>query len=163
MMWGRMASCRRLLIGVFIPTLFSAQPPLTFDFGSNTKVSDNTIYTAERSYGFDLGSTVTCAEHSCTSDHPFFFSVRVPEGNYNVKLKLGDAAAESVTTVKAESRRLMLEKVTTVRGQFVTQTFTVNIRSVSISTGGEVALGRQADIRVQRYSPIGERARDHQG
>ena len=122
MMWGRMASCRRLLIGVFIPTVFSAELPLTFDFGSNAKVSDNTIYTPERGYGFDLGSTVTCAEHSCTSDHPFFFSVRVPEGNYNVKLKLGDAAAESVTTVKAESRRLMLEKVTTVRGQFVTRT-----------------------------------------
>ena len=140
MMWGRMASCRRLLIGVSILTLFGAEPRLTFDFGSNAKVSANTIYAPELGYGFDLGSKVTCTEHSCTSDHPFFFSVRLPEGNYNVKLKLGDAAAESVTTVKAESRRLVLEKVTTVRGQFVTRTFTVNVRNPRISTGGAVKL-----------------------
>jgi len=42
--------------------------------------------------------------------------------------------------VKAESRRLVLEKMTTARGQFATRTFTVNVRNPWISTNGEVKL-----------------------
>lgn len=111
-----------------------------FRFGSDADVHADTIYSNERGYGFDLGSIATCAPNSCSSDKPFFFSVRLPEGNYNVKLTLGDATSASVTTVKAESRRLMLEKVETAPGEFVTKTFTVNIRTPRISTGGEVKL-----------------------
>ena len=109
-------------------------------FGSDADVRADTIYTNERGYGFDLGSKAACARNSCSSDQPFFFSVRLPEGNYNVKLTLGDATSASVTTVKAESRRLMLEKVETASGEFVTKTFTVNIRTPRISSGGEVKL-----------------------
>jgi lysophospholipase L1-like esterase len=126
-----------------IPTLFllgqTSAGPSRFDFGSD-EVSAGAVYTKESGFGFDLGSMVTCGPASCTSDRPFFFSVRLPEGNYNVTLKLGDAAAASVTTVKAESRRLMIEKVKTAPGEFVTRTFTVNIRTPRIATGGEVKL-----------------------
>ena len=73
-------------------------------------------------------------------DRPFFFSVDLPEGNYNVKVTLGDRDGESATTVKAESRRLMLERVQTPRGEFVTRTFTVNIRNSRIAGGGQVKL-----------------------
>ena len=54
------------------------------------------------------------------SDKPFLFSVKVPEGNYRVTVTLGDAAGESLTTIKAELRRLMLEKVHTDSGKFKT-------------------------------------------
>jgi lysophospholipase L1-like esterase len=67
-----------------------------------------------------------------TSDQPFFFSVAVPEGNYRVTVTLGDAAGESVNTIKAESRRLMLEKVVTTAGQFATRIFTVNVRNSKV-------------------------------
>jgi lysophospholipase L1-like esterase len=49
-----------------------------------------------------------------------------------VTVTLGDAAGESVTTVKAESRRLMLEQVRTEPGRFETRTFTVNIRNAGV-------------------------------
>jgi lysophospholipase L1-like esterase len=72
---------------------------------------------------------------------PQYLSFQVPEeGNYRVTVKLGDPAAASVTTVKAELRRLMLENVRTGPGQFETRTFLVNIRRPQISGGGEVRL-----------------------
>ena len=46
----------------------------------------------------------------CSAD-PLSLSVAVPEGNYRVTVKLGDADAASSTTVKSENRRLMLEDV----------------------------------------------------
>jgi lysophospholipase L1-like esterase len=76
----------------------------------------------------------------CTSDKPFFFSVALPEGNYNVTVTLGDAAGASTTTIKAELRRLLLEEVHTAKGRFATRTFTVNIRTPQIAGGGEVKL-----------------------
>jgi hypothetical protein len=46
---------------------------------------------------------------------PFCFSVKAPqEANYTVTVKLGDSQAATVSTVKAELRRLMLERVRTV-------------------------------------------------
>jgi len=132
----------RKLLALF-PTVFllglASAGPSRFDFASD-KVSASAVYTNEAGFGFDLGSKVTCGAASCSSNQPFFFSVRLPEGNYSVTLKLGDPAAASVTTVKAESRRLMLEKVKTAPGEFVTRTFTVNIRTPRIATGGEVKL-----------------------
>jgi len=120
---------------------------LRFDFGpgkvakGRTQVLATTVYTKELGYGFDLGSKVYCAGGgSCTSDKPFFFSVALPEGNYNVKVTLGDRTAASATTVKAESHRLMLEKVETAPGKFATRAFTVNIRTPKIASGGQVRL-----------------------
>ncbi len=126
-----------------------------FEFGSGTgKVKDGytsvtpaTTFTADLGYGFDNGSTVKAVDRGgkdplkasyITNDKPFSFSVNVPEGNYKVSVTFGDAKEATVTTVKAESRRLMLEKVETKPGEFVTKTFIVNIRKRPISTGGEV-------------------------
>jgi lysophospholipase L1-like esterase len=72
---------------------------------------------------------------------PQYISFPLPEeGNYRVTVKLGDPAAPSVTTVKAELRRLMLENVRTEAGRFETRTFLVNIRRPQIRGGGEVRL-----------------------
>jgi lysophospholipase L1-like esterase len=118
-----------------------------FDFGSGkvapgyTQVLPEMNYTKERGYGFEPGAAVTTVDRGgeealrgdfVTSDKPFLFSVAVPEGNYNVTVTLGDAAGESVATVKAESRRLMLEKVQTASGKFETRTFTVNVRNAKV-------------------------------
>jgi len=69
-----------------------------------------------------------------------FFSVALPEGNYLVTVTLGDAQGESTTTIKAELRRLVLEKEHTSRGRLVTRSFVVNIRTPRIGSDGEVKL-----------------------
>ena len=91
------------------------------------------VYSADRGYGFraPLGGTRTDA---CSSDSPFLFDVALPEGN-NVTVVLGDAARPTTTTVKAESRRLMLEQVRTRVGKSVTQSFTVNVRTPYFAAG----------------------------
>ncbi|MET0647893.1 MAG: rhamnogalacturonan acetylesterase [Pyrinomonadaceae bacterium] len=129
-------------------------PSLKFDFGPG-RVKDGyrqvlpaTLYTKELGYGFEPGAHVTCEDRGgdrlrgdfCTAAAPFYFSVALPEGNYDVTVTFGDREGETVTTVKAELRRLMLEEVRTARGRSETRTFTVNVRTPVISTGGEVKL-----------------------
>jgi lysophospholipase L1-like esterase len=76
----------------------------------------------------------------CTSDKPFYFSVTLPEGNYQVTLTLGAPDAATVTTVKAELRRLMLERIETAPGKFAARSFTVNVRTAHIAGDIEVRL-----------------------
>jgi lysophospholipase L1-like esterase len=53
-------------------------------------------------------------------------------------LTLGDPKGTSLTTVYAESRRLMLERIGTESGAFATRSFTVNVRTPVISPGVSV-------------------------
>ena len=127
-----------------------------FDFGSGkvqkgyTQVLPSTVYNAQTGYGFDFESNVTARNYEgkdalrsdyITSDKPFYFSVKLPEGNYNVKVLLGDKEGESTTTIKAECRRLMVEKAQTARGKFTNQEFTVHVKdSIIRSTNSEVRI-----------------------
>lgn len=98
-----------------------------------TAVSARSVYDEKTGYGFaDSPSDSPAA--------PRHFLVDVPEGNYDVTLRFGSADHATSTTVKAESRRLMLEKVDTEPGKFETRTFTVNVRKPAISGGGTVSL-----------------------
>ncbi len=110
----------------------------TFDFkgkssSENRLVTSETIYGKGSSYGYDLGLP-------SGKGQPFFFSVDVPEGNYLVKVVLGNDSTESVTTVKAESRRLMLEKIDTGKGVYSTHSFMVNIRHTKINDTDSVKI-----------------------
>jgi lysophospholipase L1-like esterase len=58
----------------------------------------------------------------------FLFSAAVPEGNYRVTVRIGGR-----TTVKAESRRLMLRDIATKPGQYVTASFVVNVRNAQLA------------------------------
>jgi lysophospholipase L1-like esterase len=85
---------------------------------------------AEKGTHFSLEATggkipVDPAFHA--SEGPFAIAIDVPNGNYDVTVKLGGPAA-SITTVKSEMRRLSLESIATAPGQTVTRTFTVNVR-----------------------------------
>lgn len=90
-----------------------------------TTIAPDHMYMAG-GYGYDLGTHPNDGK-------PFFFSVDVPEGNYLVRVVLGSKDASSNTTVKAESRRLMLKNVETKKGEFITHEFAVNIRNTKIS------------------------------
>ncbi len=161
-MFEKQLSIVIVIVTFFFTTHLLAQKTLRtqtaykFDFGSGkvqagyTAVLPATVYTAQSGYGFDFGSTVTSKNYNgkdalrddfITSNKPFYFSVKVPEGNYDVNVILGDKEGTSTTTIKAECRRLMVEKVITKKGQFSTQTFTVHVRdSIIRSTGSKVRL-----------------------
>lgn len=81
---------------------------------------------------------------------PQSFSVVVPEGNYRVTVKLGDAKVATSTTVKAENRRLMLEEVATAPGEFVTRSFLVNVHTPEIAPGRSVRL-KPREIGIARW------------
>jgi lysophospholipase L1-like esterase len=140
----------KMLRGILVVALATAAlaGAQTFDFGSqkaalgHVKVLPSTRYTGELGYGFEGEAALRLSGDSITSDQPpFYFSVKVPaEGNYKVTVTLGDPERESVTTVKAELRRLMLERVRTKAGQFETRTFIVNTRTPRIPGGSEVRL-----------------------
>jgi lysophospholipase L1-like esterase len=110
-------------------------------------------YSDQTGYGFEPGPTVTAVERGgsnplsagyVTSTQPFFFSVKVPEGNYRITLTLGDSKGESQTTVKTELRRLALESIATKSGEILTPTITANVRTATISPGVMVKLkGRE--------------------
>jgi lysophospholipase L1-like esterase len=117
-----------------------------FDFGSGTpaagwvQITPTTMYSAEAGYGFEVGTLpVAVGDDALGANEPFYFSVKEPEGNYKITVTFGSAAAPSENTVKAELRRLMLEKIHTDPGQTITRSFIVNVR-IPQFPGGQVRL-----------------------
>lgn len=147
----------------FLPVLLlftilcqAQQSSFKFDFGTGkpkkeyTKVTPETIYNPEKGYGFAPGSAVKAVTNGgtaltadyITSKSPFLFSVKLPEGNYDVKVLLGDTKATSATTVRVESRRLMLENVKTKKGETTEKTFTVHVRDSLIRNSSGTVVGK---------------------
>jgi lysophospholipase L1-like esterase len=124
----------------------NAQTNYRFSFGNGELVkgyiaiTPSTRFNNAVGYGFDQGSVVEAVQNDhnhlltsayITSPKPFYFSVKLPEGNYDIKLVLGDSKGPSATTVRAECRRLMLCTVRTGSG-IVTANITVHIRDSMI-------------------------------
>lgn len=134
---------------LIISQVVSSQQKTSFKFSFGlkevqgyTKVDPSITYSEEKGYGFDFGTVPIAIEREgnnhltsgfVTSDKPFIFSVLMPEGNYNIKIITGDLKESSVTTVRAESRRLLFEKAKTAPGKFATLTSTINIRVPEIA------------------------------
>jgi len=133
----------------------AAQKTWRFDLGNGKlqpgyiAVTTASEYTEEKGYGFEFSSGLRSADAGLkdalktdyiSSDKPFYFSVKLPEGNYKVEVLLGDAKAASATTIKAECRRLMVEKIETAKGNFTKAVFNVHIRDSFIAGGGRVRL-----------------------
>jgi lysophospholipase L1-like esterase len=148
-----------LLVLLFSIQQLYAQPKprlsFKFDFGSSdlqngfTQINTETIYTPDGGFGFDFKTMPAFAEQKngdaltkdyATSDQPFYFSVKLPEGNYKVTVLLGNPEGNSKTTIKAESRRLMLQNETPAKGTFKYESFIVNIKDRNIDVNKKVAL-----------------------
>jgi lysophospholipase L1-like esterase len=128
-----------------------------FDFGTNparpggTRVfSATNRYSPELGYGFESSSSRAAGKDFISSEHPFVFSVKLPEGNYCVAVALG-GAGDSETTVKAEARRLMLERVMVPGGQRATRTFIVNVRCSEFAGGERVRL-KQRELDTEKIT-----------
>jgi lysophospholipase L1-like esterase len=124
-----------------------------FDFGEGKaangyiKATPQTIFNYNDGFGFDKNSTVQAVTRKgknaltndfITSNKPFFFSVKLPDGNYTVKVFLGDVQGNSAITVRAECRRLFLQNVRTKKTEIITKEFTVHVKDSLIrNTSGE--------------------------
>lgn len=133
------------------------QGSLKFDFGNTvpakgyTAVTPQTIYSDATGYGFfknDAIKSVTAAKKKNAADDfvtaqtPFFFSVKLPEGNYDVKVILGDKKGTSATTVRAECRRLFLQNLRTQKGEIRTEAFTVHVKDSIIRDANGTAVDK---------------------
>lgn len=93
------------------------------------------LYADGKGYGYDLVglSGVTDGQEKSKQPKPFYFSMKVPDGNYRVTVILGTRYRAAETVIRAESRRLYFEPVKTARKQFQTMTFVVHKRSPYIN------------------------------
>lgn len=133
----------RILSALFV--LCAANPALVqaADFPRHFDLTAETAFTAERGHGFDLGTAPGA------DGRPFYFSVAVPEGNWRVSVEFGGPLAGD-TTVKAESRRLMLAGLRTAAGETVRRSFIVNVRNSSLPPPEPNAPGGSAVVLNDR-------------
>jgi lysophospholipase L1-like esterase len=119
--------------------------------GGYIAVTPQTIYSDDKGYGFINTNDITATQRNkkktvtadfISSSKPFFFSVKIPEGNYDVTVTLGDVNGTSATTVRAECRRLFLQNVQTKKGEIKTETFTVHVKDSIIRDEKGNAVGK---------------------
>jgi len=139
-----------VLIACILNTNSPAQQKTSFKFSFNPgkeipgyiQVTPGNKYSTANGYGFDFGTEPKAIDRGgnkeltggfVTSDKPFFFSVKLPEGNYDIKIIAGDFKEEAMATIMVESRRLLFEKVKTAPGKFQTLSATINIRYPAIA------------------------------
>lgn len=115
---------------------------LKFDFPPGktrpgwTKVTSDSRYEEGKPFGY-----LHAAKPS--DNEPALFAIPADEGNYQVTVRFGDPRKATSTTIKAEARRLMVEKVATAAGQYETRSFTVNVRKPEIASGGMTRLNQR--------------------
>jgi len=138
-----------------------------FDFGEGNaskgfvKVTPKTTFNYQTGFGFSQADEVKAVTRKgknivtndfITSSKPFFFSVKLPDGNYDVKVTLGDIESTSATTVRAECRRLFLQNIRTKKGEIVTKTFTVHVKDSLIrDASGKVLYKVKLKAREYEY------------
>lgn len=122
-----------------------------FDFGSGsvqkgwTQVSASAVYSDEKGFGIIpsgelIENKSDSKTHFVSSQKPFYFSVNLPEGHYKLILTLGGSSDGSCTTIKAESRRLMLENIKTDKNKTVQKIIIVDVRTPQINDSVKIRL-----------------------
>jgi lysophospholipase L1-like esterase len=107
-----------------------------------TRIDNPIIYNASTGFGFDFDTNqnVQIKNTSFVTEKPIYFSVAVPEGNYRIEVTIGSKEKASNVTIKAESRRLMLNQFSIKKGSQITKTFNVNIRNPKIDAATKMSL-----------------------
>ena len=129
----------------------SSPVDLKFDFSTvplqqdYIRVAPSALYSDAAGYGYEPGAQVAIGDNGriTTSTKPFLFSAKVPEGNFEVTVAFGNSARSTTTTIKAESGRLMQERVNLPAGQVAQRTFTVNVRTPQLPQLPLNATGRE--------------------
>lgn len=127
----------------------------TFSFDGRNReailVKPTDVFTVETGYGYDFQEIITEARKAQNdtyrlTDGIFYFSVKVPDGNYRVTVTLGSKKAKGNTTVRAESRRLFVQNVETKKGEFKACSFIVNKRNTTINLPD----GKTERVRIKK-------------
>lgn len=120
-----------LVLMTLMPVALNAQ---TYDFDMTKQ---QPVYSDSQGYGYDV---LPAPDKKKKPAEPFYFSVKVPDGNYLVKVVLG-GKKNSNTTVRAEGRRLMMDNITTKRAKDTQEvSFTVNKRTPLIDEKNRVKI-----------------------
>ena len=132
------AGRRSLLVGSLLSLLAVSAAAQSWDFSlaplqrSKTstaiQLQPSDRYSASTDYGFDF----IASPERLDVQTPFYFSIRVPDGNYRVTVTLGSRRRAAVTTVRAESRRLFVENLATKKGEQKVVSFIVHKHSPQI-------------------------------
>lgn len=126
-----------------------------FYFGNSLKnnkgitINTSLTYNTATGYGFDINSAsnTTINSNTFSTVKPTYFSVKLPEGNYQIEVVMGSSEKPTNVTIKAESRRLMLDQLSIQKGKPVTKFFNVNVRTPKIDDTQNVSLkDREKDI-----------------
>ena len=113
----------------FMPIMMMAQ---TFEFDMT---KSQPVYNEQDGFGYDILPAPDAKKSA-----PFYFSVKVPDGNYRVKIVLGGKKNGS-TIVRAEGRRMLTDIITTPKKKdSETVEFTVNKRSPQIDKDKRVKI-----------------------
>ncbi len=110
--------------------MLSATQAQTFDM-----TQPQPIYSDATGYGYDIAGAP-----DKKGTHPWYFSVRVPDGNYRVTVEVGSKKRAASTVVRAESRRLYYEEINTRKGKTERVSFVVSKRSPRINDNMQVKL-----------------------
>ena len=108
-----------------------AQEAEVFNFDMT---KEQPVYSDEKGYGYDVIDKPTAKQKN------YYFSVKVPDGNYKVTVTMGSKKAAAATVLRAESRRLFVEETFTKKGETKTAEFIVNKRSPKIDSRNSVKL-----------------------
>lgn len=114
----------------------------SFAFYFGEKATTNIVYNESIGYGFDLNTAnhIVLLNDGFSANSPVYFSVKLPEGNYKVELILGSNKMKSKTTIKAESRRLMLNDISLDKNQEIQKNFNINLRGPKINDATTIYL-----------------------
>ena len=99
-------------------------------------LSKDVTYSSETGYGYDFKTK----PQNINNKKPSFYSIDVEDGNYKVTFEIGSDEYDADTTIRTESRRLLVHNLATKKGEFKKLTYTVHKKNPNISDGTKVGL-----------------------
>ncbi len=135
-----------------------ATEPLIFLFGESAEGSGYRV-TEQTNWPYEddglvhgLTGSYTFRNGFLSTDQTCSFWVSLPEGNYQVRLVIGDPDRPSQTTVKAESRRLMVHEWRLDSGQSEAVNILVNVRTPRINDTTAIRL-KERELESVNWDP----------
>lgn len=124
---------KRILIAIMATCALTASAQ-TFDFDMTRPQPS---YSDSLGYGYERGTVAVSKKQT----NPMFFSVKVPEGDYKVTVTLGSKKYAGVTALRSETRRMVVERMVTRKGELHDVAFNVNVHTPYIN--GEKSVNLQ--------------------
>ena len=99
-------------------------------------LSKDIAYSSQTGYGYDFNTK----PQNINNKKPSYYSIDVEDGNYKVTFEIGSDEYDADTTIRTESRRLLVHNLATKKGEFKKLTYVVHKKNPNISDGTKVGL-----------------------